>query len=246
MTSDAATRPLATLRFATDPDYRKNLATLVEAIKSLPDDAIIVAPEVCLTGFDYDRFDAAADFTRDALAALLPIIESQVVVLTLVERREDGICNVAKVLHRGKVIHEQAKAMLFKLGDEHSHFAAGDEDEIVPFEVDGLRMGILICFELRFKHLWQKLEGCDIIAVPAQWGKLRSAHYVTLTEALAVMNQCYVLASDAANADTSGLGGIITPFGEAERNGNALCLQGEYSHKVVRRMRRYLDVGING
>ena len=239
-------RPVATLRFATLPDYTTNLDTLVTALESLPSNAVVVAPEVCLTGFDYEHFDAAAAFAQKALERLLALPGEQILVLTMIERREDGIYNVAKVLHRGRVVHEQAKVKLFKLGDEHSHFSPGSEEEIVPFEIEGIRLGILICFELRFKSLWQQLEGCDIIAVPAQWGRLRSEHFVTLSEALAVMNQCYVLASDAANEETSGQSGIISPFGAVQRNGNVLCLEGEYSQKEVQRMRRYLDVGING
>jgi len=246
MTSNAATRPVATLRFPTEASYETNLKTLIELLAATPENAIVVAPEVCLTGFDYDRFDAAADFAALALDALCAAVGERVLIYTQVERRSDGIYNVARVLHRGASVHEQAKAKLFRLGDEHSHFMPGSDTAIVPFEVEGIRMGILICFELRFKELWKQLEGCDIIAVPAQWGKLRSAHFATLTEALAVMNQCYVLASDAANEDTSGLSGIISPFGETLRNGNVLCLQGEYSKNEVRRMRRYLDVGING
>jgi omega-amidase len=245
MTSRSAGRPLCSLRFATDPLYEKNLSTLLELIDRCPEDAVVVAPEVCLSGFDYNRFEDAAAFTKEVLKALLPHVRERIVILTVIEKHEDAFYNIAKVLHGGSVVHEQKKTKLFALGEEHLHFRAGDEEEIGVFEVDGIKLGILICFELRFKRLWQQLEGADIIAVPAQWGNLRSAHFVTLSNALAVMNQCYVVASDAANADTSGESGIISPFGEEARNGNALCLQGRYEEKEVRKMRRYLDVGID-
>lgn len=238
-------RTLCSLRFVTGNDYEANLSLLADLVASTPLHSIVVAPEVCLTGFDYDRFDTAADFAETALKKLLPLSRRRVIILTLIERREAGIYNVAKVLHNGSIIHEQAKARLFKLGDEHSHFAEASDEAVLLFEVDGLTMGILICFELRFKALWQKLEGADIIAVPAQWGRLRSEHFVTLTEALAVMNQCYVIASDSANGDMTGQSGIVTPFGKARRNGNAACLSVPYDHKEVQKMRRYLDVGIN-
>jgi predicted amidohydrolase len=238
-------RPLCSLRFASAGSYDENLSLLRSLIEQTPENAIVVAPEVCLTNFDYDNFDAAADFAPEALESLLTLSSSRIIVLTLIERRSDGIYNVAKVLHDGEVVHEQAKARLFKFGGEHDYFAEGGDDEIVLFEVDGLKMGLLICFELRFKALWQKLEGADIIAVPAQWGKLRTEHYVTLTEALAVMNQCYVVASDSANPDMTGESGIISPFGEVQRNGNMPCLEALYDEKEVQKMRRYLDVGIN-
>jgi omega-amidase len=245
MTSRSAERPLCSLRFATDPLYENNLSTLLELIERTPEDAVVVAPEVCLSGFDYARFDAAAAFTEEALMALLSHVQARILILTVIEKRNGAFYNVAKVLHGGSVVHEQKKAKLFALGEEHLYFVPGDEGGICVFEVEGIKLGVLICFELRFKQLWQKLEGAQIIAVPAQWGHLRGTHFVTLTNALAVMNQCYVIASDAANADTSGESGIISPFGEEARNGNALCLQGRYEEKEVRKMRRYLDVGID-
>ena len=238
-------RPLCSLRFASAGSYDQNLSLLLDLIAQTPDNAVVVAPEVCLTNFDYDRFDAAADFTPYALERLLPLSARRTLILTVIERRDGGIYNVAKVLHGGRIIHQQAKSRLFRLGEEHRHFSEGSDDAVMLFDVEGLKMGVLICFELRFKSLWQRLEGADLIAVPAQWGKLRAGHFATLTEALAVMNQCYVVASDSANPDMTGLGGVITPFGEVRRNGNAACLTVPYDEKEVQKMRRYLDVGIN-
>ncbi len=237
-------RPLTSLRFTTTSDYSENLSTLIGLIEQTPGSSIVVAPEVCLSNFDYEHFEAAASFTPKALDALFAILGERTLIITLIERRSDGIYNVAKVLHKGKVIHEQAKAHLFEFGGEHDYFSEGSDDEIVLFEVDDIKMGIIICFELRFKQLWKKLEGADIIAIPAQWGKLRSDNFVTLTEALAIINQCYVVASDTSNDDMTGQSGIITPFGVAARNGNEPCLSIEYDEKEVRKMRRYMDVGI--
>lgn len=236
---------LVSLRFATTSDYNANLATILALIDQAPENSIVVAPEVCLTNFDYDRFDTAADFSSKALDILLGHSNSRIIILTVIERRDNGIYNVAKVLHKGTIIHEQAKARLFKFGGEHDYFQEGSDDEIVLFEADGIRMGVLICFELRFKTLWQKLESADIIAVPSQWGKLRAQNFIVLTEALAILNQCYVVASDTSNEETAGESGIITPFGVALRNGSNSLLEVPYNNKEVKKMRRYLDVGIN-
>jgi predicted amidohydrolase len=239
-------RPLCSLAFSSEANsYDENLAALLSLAKNAPANALIVFPEVAVTNFDYEHFDAAAAYAAVITTALSEAAGEQIIAATMIEKRKDGrIYNVAKVFHRGRVIHEQAKAELFKFGGEHDYFAAGDESGIVIFEADGLKIGILICFELRFKRLWQQLEGADIILVPAQWGRLRSQNFVSLTNALAVMNQCYVVASDVKNSDTSGMSGIITPFGAERRNGEALCLEENFSEKEVRKMRRYLDVGI--
>ncbi|HEX5329682.1 carbon-nitrogen hydrolase family protein [Sulfuricurvum sp.] len=238
------TRSVTSLCFETDPDFTKNLDRLTALIDQSPEDAILVAPEVCLSGFAYDRFEEAAAFTPSSLAKLSEHIGNRLLIFTAITKREGSFYNIAYALHQRDVLHTQAKAKLFTLGAEHEHFSAGEEGKMIPFDFDGIKIGILICFELRFKQLWQRLEGCDIIAIPAQWGKLRADHFVTLTNALAVINQCYVVASDASNSDTSGMSGIITPFGGELRNSGSELLTSHYEARTVLSMRRYLNVGI--
>lgn len=237
-------RPLVSLCFETDSDFTKNLDRLIALIDQAPEDAIIVAPEVVLSGFAYDRFEEAAAFTPIALEKLLGSVNNRLLIFTAITEKNGHIYNIAYALHEGSILHTQAKTKLFTLGSEHEHFNAGEEGEIKSFNFEGIKIGILICFELRFKHLWQVLEGCDIIAVPAQWGKLRADHFQTLTSALAIMNQCYVIASDADNADTTALSGIITPFGGEIRNSGIDTLTSHYEKRTVESMRRYLNVGI--
>ncbi|MCK9371994.1 MAG: carbon-nitrogen hydrolase family protein [Sulfuricurvum sp.] len=239
------TRPIVSLCFRTDPSFERNLDHLVGLISQSPKNALIVAPEVCLSGFAYERFDEAAAFTEIALKRLQGIIDEQILIFTAITQRGGEFYNIAYTLHKNAILHRQGKAKLFPLGGETDHFSPEREEAIVPFDVDGIRIGILICFELRFKALWQQLEGCDLIAVPAQWGKLRSDHFVTLTNALALINQCYVVASDAANEETGGMSGIITPFGAEFRNNGAEHLTSHFEERTVQSMRRYLDVGIN-
>jgi len=239
-------RPVVSLCLKTDENFEKNLSHLIALINQTPEDCIVVAPEVVLSGFAYDRFAEAAAFTPIALEALLRVVKNRLLIFTAITRSDDTFYNIAYALHNGTVIHQQGKVKLFSLGGETDHFTPAQEGSIAPFMFEGITVGILICFELRFKGLWQKLEGCDIIAIPAQWGKLRSDHFVTLTEALALMNQCYVIASDADNEDTSAMSGIITPFGTAIRNSGSEILKSQYESRTVESMRRYLNVGIKG
>lgn len=241
----AKTRYLATLQFESTDNYDNNLSILIDLIEQTPDNAIVLAPEVCLTNFDYEYFEAASSFSAKAIEQLLKLSKERIIALSVIEKRENGkFYNVAKVLHNKNVVHEQCKNRLFKLGDEHKYFSQGKDEHLLLFEIDGIKFGLMICFELRFKQYWQDLEGADIILLPARWGKNRTENFQTLTESLAVLNQCYVLASDASNEDCTAMSGIITPFGKVVRNGNALCLMSTYDKQEIRRMRRYLDVGI--
>ncbi len=237
-------RNLVSLRFASVPLYQENLNHLLSLIKQCDENTVIVAPEVCLTGFDYENFEAAAAFTSEAITKLLSNLKNRILILTVIEKKDDGIYNVAKVLHNNAIIYNQSKAKLFKFGDEHLYFKAGNENDIALFEVDGITMGILICFELRFKTFWQRLEGADIIAIPARWGVIRAQNFRSLANALAIMNQCYVIASDASNDEFTAHSAIINPFGTEIRNNDDEITQMPYDKNEIQTMRRYMRVGI--
>jgi len=239
-------RPLCSLAYNSENrSYEENLSSLLSLIDQAPSNAVIVTPELSITNFDYDNFEKASQYAETITESFLAIAGTQIIVVTMIEQRADGkFYNVAKVFHQHKVVHEQAKVELFKFGGEHDYFNAGNENEILVFEVDGLKFGLLICFEIRFKIFWKKLEGAEVLLIPAQWGKLRTQNFVSLTNALAIINQCYVVASDCANSDTTGMSGIITPFGDETRNNKIVLITEMYKEKEVRKMRRYLDVGL--
>lgn len=225
-------------------EHQKNLDTLLALVGSCPKKSIIVAPEVCLSGFDYENYDSALDIAKTATQALMDASKDKIIITTMLEKNGDEIYNYAKIFHNGEVVYQRAKAKLFRFGNEHKYMSQGSSEDIKIVEVDGIKIGVLICFELRFKELWQKLEGCDIIAIPSWWGVLRSEHFKVLTQALAIMNQCFVIASDSLNESCTKLSGIIRPHGEDERNGNRTILEMNYNTKEIESMRRYMDVGI--
>ncbi len=236
---------LCSLLFETvTPNYNTNLQTLLKLIDESDEKSLIVAPEVCLTGYDYDNFDEMLEFASVANEAIKKASFNKIIILTIIERKDGEVFNFAKIFHKGEVVYERAKARLFRFGDEHKYMSEGSDEPIEIVEVDGIKIGVLICFELRFKEFWQKLEGADVIAVPSWWGVLRTEHFENLTQALAIMNQCFVVASDSQDAECTKMSGIITPHGKVDRNGNKPCLEVAYSTKEIDVMRRYMDVGI--
>jgi len=238
-------RELNVLQFKTESDFYINLDKFISLIEATQEDAIVVAPEVCLTGFAYERFDEAAEFSAIAMKKIFEVLNNRVIILTMIEKIDGSFFNIAKVFSAGKIIHEQKKARLFVIGDERKYFTQGDESEISIFEVDGIKVGILICFELRFKNLWQRLEGCDLICIPAMWGKPRATQFAVLSNALAVMNQCFVAASDSSNDDMARKSSIVNPFGEVTINDELESISAEFSTETVKKMRRYVNVGLS-
>lgn len=236
---------LCSLSFKTTSDYEQNLQTLLSLIKQTSDNTIIVAPEVCLTGFDYPHFDEVIHFSHRAIQEIKKVSHNKIIILTIIEKKSHSTYNSLKVFHNNEIVYERPKIKLFRFGNEHKYFQEGNIESFQTIEIDNIKIGILICFELRFKNLWILNEGVDIIAIPAYWGALRKQHFISLTQALSIINQCYVIASDSLNNECSKVNAIYTPQGITHiKNNSNLPLQIPYKPKEVTLMRRYMDVGI--
>ena len=76
------------------------------------------------------------------------------------------------------------------------------------------------------------------------WGKLRKEHYESLTKALTITNQCYVIASDSANKNMAKSSAIISPFGNVSIDDRKNVISSIYDEKEIKKMRRYINTGI--
>ncbi len=221
--------------------YKENLDYLVNYIQNTKSE-LIVAPELCLTNFDYEHFEEVANFYPLALERLLEIVDKKILVLTMTKKSGNDFFNEAIVIYNHKVIHRQAKYKLFKLGNEEKYFSIGDKNSIVPFEIDGIKYAILICFELRFKELWKQIEGADIVLIPARWGLSRKEHLEVLSRALAIMNQSFVVVSNSADKDMASSSAIIYPWGEFFSNDNLEVIEQKIELKELKRVRRLIKM----
>ena len=235
---------LISLLFETTKDYNQNLERLLSLIQQAPEFSIIVAPEVCLSGYDYENFTEVLKFSIYATQKIKEVSKNKIIILTMIEKDSDAIFNFIKVFHNQNIVYKRAKARLFRFGDEHKYMQEGSDDNIKIITIDGIKIALFICFELRFLELWQKAKGADVIAVSAYWGVLRSEHFKSFTNTLAVMNQCYVVASDSKNEDCTKLSGIITPMGEDYRNNQEDFLMLPFDKNEIKKMRRYMDIGL--
>jgi predicted amidohydrolase len=95
-------------------------------------------------------------------------------------------------------------------------------DEIVVSELDGgVRLGMTICYDLRFPELYRILavRGAEVIAVPSAFTLATTRdHWEVLLRARAIENQCFVIAPNQIGTHPPGhrSGGrsmILDPWG---------------------------------
>jgi nitrilase len=110
----------------------------------------------------------------------------------------------------------------FVRGEERYDEAATIEPGRQPLVADiaGLRVGVGICYDLRFPELFRTMGDIDLLVLPAAFTDTTGrAHWELLLRARAVENQCYVLASAQGGRHpngrmTHGNSMIIDPWGE--------------------------------
>jgi len=117
---------------------------------------------------------------------------------------------------RGEEFYDEARTI------EYGRQATGFE---APFG----RVGLSICYDLRFPELYRALGDCALMVVPAAFTHTTgSAHWETLLRARAIENQCYVLAAAQGGQHpngrrTWGHSMLIDPWGKIL----AQCDEGE-------------------
>ncbi|NPA29016.1 MAG: carbon-nitrogen hydrolase family protein [Epsilonproteobacteria bacterium] len=231
------------LQLPTHPqDFSRNLKRLKERVGACTGD-IVITPEVCLTGYPYDRMEEAAALADEAIKSMAELSKNRVVTLTAIVKERGEYYNRTFVFHDGRIAHEQDKIRLFLMGDEHKYFRAGDSKKMRVFEAGGLKMGLMVCFELRYAEFWHKLRGAELIVVPARWGLPRKQHLQLLPHAMAVANQCYVAVANSADEDMAKSSGLYTPGGGVTQDDYQTLIEADLDRKLITKVRRHIPMG---
>ena len=204
------------------------------ARETAPD--VILLPETWNTGFmPAGDLAAASDENAKAVRArfspLARELNVNIVAGSVSNKRGGHIYNTACVFDRtGACLAEYDKTHPFTPMGEHEVYTPGNH--LVTFTLDGVRCGLLICYELRFPELWRTLalRGAQVMFLPAQWTAARQYHWETLTAARAIENQLFVVSCNACGERDGTLYGgfsrIIDPLG-------AVLAQGGGEEEIV-------------
>lgn len=236
---------LVTLQVKTSENFENNLIHLKELINSCENNSIILAPEIALTGFCYDRMEEASQFANKAIKELQELSNNKTIALTFIIKKDSKFFNTLFIFKNKKIIHTQSKSQLFPLGNELEHFSAGNQEEIKIINIDGIKVATLICFELRFPKLWEKVKGADIILNPAMWGLKRKDHYESISKSLALVNQCFLIASNSGDDNMAKGSAIISPFGNVLKDDSKEIISCEFDKEEIQKVRKYINIGLD-
>ncbi len=226
---------LAALQMISGPVVKSNLDTAARLINEAATAGaqLVVLPEYfpLIGASDTERLAAREVISHGPIQDFLSTMARQHGLwliggsLPLVSNNPDKMRNTGLVFNsQGERVARYDKIHLFGFhkDDEYYDEAATIEagDQVVTCDTPCGRMGLSICYDLRFAELYRRMGEVNLIVLPAAFTETTGrAHWEILLRARAIENQCYVVAAAQGGLHpngrmTHGNSMIIDPWGK--------------------------------
>ena len=211
-------------------DKETNLRRAEEHIAALANKAdVAVLPEMFATGFCTDHPELAETMDGEIMQTLQRLADQYEIAIvgsficlpeSKLGKRDSEVdfrpdirrsTPITKLVNRGFMVAPHApvqvqdKRHLYAHGGEDKFFEQATERRL--FEYKGVKMLLLVCYDLRFP-VWARNQSgndYDIILVVANWPDIRIQYWDALIAARATENQCYIAAVNCVGDDGMGL-----------------------------------------
>lgn len=146
--------------------------------------------------------------------------------VSLLDENSEKTTNTCFVINRkGEIVHRYDKKYMYKVNredlfvDETQKTIPGKTNGI--FELDGIKMGVGICFDLRYPEYFRELikEGAEVLFLPSHFRKATGEiAWSVLTRARAIENQVYFCACNQTGEGNCGNTQVISYEGKILAN----------------------------
>lgn len=259
------TFPAAVVQMKSGPDKAANLARAVAGVEeaAAAGAELVALPEVFLWRgpHDRERFEAESipGPSSDAMSALARRLKIHLVAGSMLESRggDELPYNTTTLFGPdGDLLARYRKIHLFDV-DLPGRVTVRESDlrapgtEVVSVATSLGRIGLAVCYDLRFPELFRRLAeaGTEIVVMPAAFTRpTGQAHWEPLLRARAIENQCFVLAPNQYGAGSQGFfdyghSMIVDPWGVVLASGpseDAAVITAKIDGSQLDRVRREL------
>lgn len=232
--SDAAAVRIAAVQMASGPRVESNLKEAAWLIETAVEQGakLVALPEYFgIMGMkDTDKVAVREEFGKGPIQEFLSDTAKKHGIwivggsVPLVASSPKKVMNTSLVYdNKGKCVARYDKIHLFgfEMGDERYSEKTTIEHgkQVVAFDTPFGRIGLSICYDLRFPELYRAMGEVDLILVPSAFTETTGkAHWETLIRARAIENLAYVLAPAQGGyhlngRETHGDSMIVDPWG---------------------------------
>lgn len=185
---------------------------------------IAVLPEICDVGYDPKQIHKlATSFPNNATEGFANIAceNSMILLVGMAEKRGDNFFNTSVLFDsNGKIVAQYDKSHLCPIApfNEPAIFKPGSE--FITKKVEGVTLGLSICYDIRFPEIYRKLMsmGAQVVLHPTAFPKIRTAQFEMYASVRAMENQFFFAAANGcgnpAGIELGGNSIIAGPTGE--------------------------------
>ncbi|PIC94848.1 carbon-nitrogen hydrolase [Sporosarcina sp. P26b] len=192
---------------------------------------VIVLPEMWTTSYTLEEIHLCADLDGKTIVPFLQELSAthniNIIGGSFANNVGGEIYNTAVVTNRrGEVVYQYDKVHLVPMLNEPTYLAGGKKAPEV-FELDGVKMGLIICFDLRFAEIIRPLalEGAEVLFIVAEWPIARIHHWKNIQVTRAIENQMFVVSCNNVgtykNDTFGGTSMVVNPWGETLIEGSS-------------------------
>jgi predicted amidohydrolase len=206
-----------------------NLATAAESLREAADAGVdlVVFPECALTGYLFESLEegmAVAETFPGALTTSLAQLAREHglhLIAGLLERSGDVLYNSAVLVGPEGHIGTYRKTHTLCLGIDR--FATQGDIPYTVYDLPFGRIGILICYDLRFPEAARTLAlaGAQLIVLPTNWPQSSTIMPEVFARSRAAENRVYLAAADRVGSERGewflGRSVIVSPTGDILR-----------------------------
>lgn len=208
-----AQMPVETL--AVQANLERGAAMIVAAAGKQAD--LIVLPELWTTGFHWPKNAQMAQKHSAVLKQVAELAKENSIWVagSLLSQNGAGHPANSALLFSpwGEIVGSYDKVHLFSMTGEDRYLEAGKQ--LVCLDSPWGKIGLTICYDLRFPELWRSLAlaGAQLMLCPAGFPEPRKSHWTTLLRARAIENQCFVAGVNQTGTQSLAGGTALTYFG---------------------------------
>jgi predicted amidohydrolase len=226
---------LGLVQYSPEFEYpEENILKIENLISSMGSKAdLLIFPEMTLTGYTMNsmKFGEEIDgigtkyfinlssrIKTDLFAGIIEL-DDNTAFNSLVHFDSYGLIRA-----RYRKIHPYSNA------GEDKNYGAGEETVIT--KIDQIKIGLSICYDLRFPELYRLYakNNVEILVDIASWPVQRIEHWKTLLQARAIENQCFMVGVNRTGADQygkyNGCSAVFDPMGKE-------IIIGQDSEKII-------------
>jgi len=206
-------------------DWDKNYNHLAKEFKKHKRTDLLIAPEMCLTGFSFSKIVESANYNIahvENIKGLCELYHTAFYGSFLIKKKEKYYNRAYFINSEGEIEKHYDKLHLIKGFNEHKYLYPGKKNKVIYYK--NLKIGLLVCYDLRFAEQFRAMakEECDLYLLCAQWPKTRINDMLLLARARALENQAFVaLCNATGKAGKFEMGGssvIIDCYGKIQTN----------------------------